>query len=48
MSTFKIIYKDLDDNIKSEYLQADHTSEAIYNAEDDIWDLKEIVKVEQL
>lgn len=48
METFKIIYKDLDDNIKSQYVQADHASEAIDNAEDDIWDLKEVVRVEQL
>lgn len=48
METFKIIYKDLDDNIKSQYVQADHASEAISNAEDDIWDLKEVVRVEQL
>ena len=48
MYTFKITYKDKEGNTHSELVQADHGAEAQEIAEEDFFDFKEIVKVEQL
>ena len=48
METFKIIYKDIDGNTKATYMQGEQASDAAHYAEQEIWDLMEILRIEQI